>query len=99
MESKKPKNLSEAIRHLESLTHEHVNTVGKDVDNIMQDVKKTLEDLKPYVEDLEHKAKTKIKDTTKQVKEKIQEDPWIVVFFVAVIGFIIGLILFRKRDE
>lgn len=99
MENKKPKSLTEAIEHLESLTTEHVGTVGKNVENIVGDLKKTLEDLRPYVEDLESKARTKITDTTKQVKEKIQKDPWIVVVVVAVIGMIIGLLLFRNREE
>ena len=99
MENKKPRNISEAIRHLESLTTEHAGTVGKDVENIMKDVQRTLEDLKPLVEDIEQKAKTKIKETTHQVKEKIKQDPWIVLVVVAVIGFIIGLLLFRNRED
>ena len=99
MDNKKPKNITEAIRHLEALTHEHVGTVGKDVEKIMQDVQKTLEDLKPMVEDFESKARTKIHETTTRVKEKVKQDPWIVVVAVAIIGFILGLLYLKSRED
>ena len=99
MENKKPKTLSEAISHLEALSKEHAGAVGKNMDNIMEDVKKTIEDLKPYVEELETKAKAKIQDTAIKVKEKVQKDPWIVVIVIAVISFIIGILIFRNRED
>lgn len=88
MENKKPKTLSEAINHLESLSRQHAGAVGKNVDNIMEDVKKTIEELKPYVE-----------DTAIKVKEKVKKDPWIVVVVIAIIGFIIGFLIFRDRED
>lgn len=99
MDNKKPKNISEAIRHLEALTTEHAGNVGKEVENIMNDVKQTLEDLRPLVDEIEGKARVKIKETSTYVKEKVKKDPWIVVLAVALIGFIIGLIYFKSRED
>lgn len=99
MDNKKPKNITEAIRHLEALTQEHAGTVGKDIEKIMQDVQQTLEDLKPMVDDFEAKARIKIKETSSIVKEKVKQDPWIVVLVVAIVGFILGLIYFKSRED
>lgn len=95
MDNKKPKNITEAIRHLEALTNEHAGNVGKEVENIMNDVKKTLEDLRPLVDDIESKARVKIKETAKKVKQ----DPWIIVIAVAIVGFILGLLIFKNRED
>jgi ElaB/YqjD/DUF883 family membrane-anchored ribosome-binding protein len=91
--SKTPKNLGEAIEHLE----------GTEKSRPRSQIETEIEQLKKTLDELTQKAKVSLdegvdsaKELGREVDRRVHENPWMAIGIVGFVAFLIGLLIGRK---
>lgn len=99
--SSKPKNFSQALEELESLTQ----SAGADLKQKIQDELHDLEDkihkLRPQLDELKSRARDEAYKAKDKVETQVKENPWTAIGIVGLIFFVLGCLFagsVRRRD-
>ena len=97
--SSKPKSISDAIEHLEDMTHSARDGFKAKMQSELHHLEEQIEKLKPQLEQLKNDAQEKLKKTKDNVENQVKENPWAAIGIVGLIFFVIGFLLAGRNSR
>lgn len=97
--STKPKNLSEAVKALEDLTHSAKDSFKSKMQSEIHNLEEQIEKLKPQLEHIKEEAQEKLRKTKANVESQVKESPWASIGIVGLIFFVLGFVLAARGSR
>jgi ElaB/YqjD/DUF883 family membrane-anchored ribosome-binding protein len=93
----KPRNLSEALEHLEDLAGATGADLKSKLQNELHDLEEKIRKLKPQLDDLKDKVHDEAIKAKDKMETQVKENPWAAIGIVGLIFFVLGCIFAGRR--